>query len=132
MAKQRCPICNKDYKDIMALASHIELKHETEIPNNWSGLKFIFYKKHNRTTGTCMVCGKETDFNENTGKPNRLCNNPNCKIQLRKNYENNMIKRYNKTTLLNDPEFQNKMLQNRSIAKDYHWSDGTGDRKSVV
>ena len=131
MAKQRCPICNKEYKDIMALASHIELKHETEIPDGWSGLKFIFYKKHDRINGKCMVCGKDTEFNETTGKPNRLCNNPNCKIQLRKNYENNMIKKYNKVTLLNDPEFQNKMLQNRSIAKDYHWSDGTGIKRVI-
>ena len=131
MAKQRCPICNKDYKDVMALASHIELKHETDVPDGWSGLKFIFYKKHGRINGKCMVCGKDTEFNETTGKPNRLCNNPNCKIQLRKNYENNMIKKYNKTTLLNDPEFQNKMLQNRSIAKDYHWSDGTGIKRVI-
>ena len=125
MSIQKCPLCKKKYNDIDSLANHIERKHLNEIPEGWTGGKYIFYSKHGRTTGKCIVCGKETEFNESTMKPNRLCGNPNCAHQLREQARNNMMKKYGKETLLNDPEFQKKMLDNRSISKDYKWSDGS-------
>lgn len=125
MSTKKCPLCKKKYNDIDSLANHIESKHSNDIPKNWSGAKYYFYSTHGRTTGKCRVCGKETQFNEVTKRPNVLCLNPNCKKTMRDNAKNNMIKKYGKETLLNDPEFQEKMLSNRSIAKDYKWSDGS-------
>lgn len=125
MSIKKCPLCKKKYDNIDSLANHIESKHANDIPNNWSGAKYYFYSIHGRSTGKCRVCGKETQFNEITKRPNVLCSNPNCKKIMRDNAKNNMIKKYGKETLLNDPEFQEKMLSNRSIAKDYKWSDGS-------
>ena len=128
MAVQKCPLCKKQYDTIDKLALHIETKHSKEIPANWSGLKYIFYSKHGRTTGKCVVCKKDTPFNEKTGKPNRLCGDPKCVKQMRDKAVDNMIRTRGKATLLDDPEFQNKMLMNRKIAKDYTWSDGSVKR----
>ena len=35
-----------------------------------------------------------------------------------------MVGKYGKTTLLNDPEQQKKMLANRHISGEYEWTDG--------
>ena len=35
-----------------------------------------------------------------------------------------MMRVYNKTTLLDDPQFQNQMLNHRRISGKYRWSDG--------
>lgn len=131
MAVQKCPICKKVYDDRTKLSLHVETKHSENIPKEWSGLKFIFYEKHGRVNGTCMVCKGKTEFNESTGKPNRLCQNPNCVRVMRENAVANMKKRYGKETLLNDPEFQKKMLDNRKISKDYKWSDGVHTKRVV-
>lgn len=128
MAIQKCPLCKKQYDSVDKLAIHIETKHSKDIPDNWSGLKYIFYSKHGRTTGKCVVCKRDTPFNEKTGKPNRLCGDPKCVKSMRDKAVNNMIRVRGKATLLDDPEFQNKMLMNRKIAKDYTWSDGTVKR----
>lgn len=130
MATQKCPLCKKPYPDKQTLWRHVEGSHESELPQNWSGAKYVFYTKHKRTTGKCLVCRKETPFNDVTGKPERLCGNPMCTKTMRENAKTNMMKKYGTETLLNDPEFQNKMLMNRKIAKDYMWSDGT--RKRVI
>ena len=132
MAKQKCPICKKEYDDIISLGAHMEKKHIDEfIDKEWSGVKYLFYLKHGRTTGTCIVCKGKTKFNESTGKPNRICDNPLCRKKLRENALNNMRKKYGKDTLLNDPEFQVKMLNNRKITKEYKWSDGSSIKKCV-
>ena len=131
MAIKKCPLCKKSFDDIDALCNHIESKHSNEIPKGMSGGMYYFYSKHGRTTGKCIVCGKETQFDEVTKKPNRLCSNPNCKKHLRDNATNNMMKKYGKETLLNDPEFQKKMLDHRSISKDYKWSDGKSIKRVV-
>ena len=131
MAKFKCPICKKVYTDKVDLSEHIESKHSDELPQGWSGMKYIFFANHGRTTGKCIVCKHETSFNESTGKPNRLCSNPNCVRTLREKAKVNMLKVYNKETLLNDPEFQVKMLMNRKISKDYHWSDGKHIKRVV-
>lgn len=125
MSKFKCPFCKKVYTAKVDLAEHLEAYHNKDIPEGWSGLKYIFYMKHGRTTGKCIVCGKPTKFNEVTGKPYRLCENSNCTKSLREKAKANMIKVYGKETLLNDPEFQVKMLGNRKISKDYEWSDGS-------
>lgn len=129
MADKKCPICKKTFKDNNALGLHIETKHDDVLPKDMSGLKYAFYLKHDgRTNGKCRVCHKETDFNEKTGKPEFFCKNPKCKKVYRENFVNNMIREHGKACLLDDPEYQEKvMLANRSITKNnrYEWSDGS-------
>lgn len=125
MAKKKCPLCRLEYDNIDSLSNHIEAEHGSEIPKGWSGGKYYFYSRNGRHTGKCIVCKRETEFNESTSKPNRICKDPKCKEIYRQDFRKRMINVYNKDTLLNDPDHQKKMLNNRSIAKDYKWSDGT-------
>lgn len=128
MANKKCPLCKRVYSDISSIAEHLETEHSEIVPKDWSGGKFYFYKNNGRYTGKCVICGKDTDFNETTCKPNRFCKNPKCKTIYREDFKKRMLRVYNKTTLLDDPMHQKKMLNNRSIAKDYIWSDGAVKR----
>lgn len=125
MAVKKCPICKKAYEDVFKLGVHIETEHGSQIPKNWSGVKYNFYSTHGRTNGTCLVCKGRTEFDEKTGKPRRLCEKISCHKSYREQFRQNMMKKHGTDCLLNDPEVQKKMLMNRSIAKDYKWSDGT-------
>lgn len=123
MANKKCPVCKKQFENVSDVALHLETEHGDEIPNDWSGGKYYFYRLHGRTTGKCTVCGHETEFDEVTCKTKRLCKNPACKKKFIDNFKNNM-KRAGKENQMKDPNHQKKMLQGRSLAKEYKWSDG--------
>lgn len=123
MKTYKCPFC--DYRgEKNDLASHIDEKHHDMIPENFTGSRMVFNLVNKKTHGVCVVCKKPTDWNENTRKYSRLCNNPKCRVELRKTYETNMIRVHNTTTLLDDPEHQQKMLANRSISGKYRFKNG--------
>ena len=127
MAVKKCPICKKTYAKVDSLSIHIESEHASEIPKDWSGGKYYFFRNNGRTTGKCTVCRKDTTFNEATCKTNRFCPNPRCPEIYREDFLNRM-EGAGKKDIMNDAEHQKKMLSNRSIAKDYEWSDGTVKR----
>lgn len=120
---KKCPICNKSYTDIEDLYLHIETVHFNLYPKDWSPARFLYSKKYGRSSGKCIVCGKETEWNESTNKPYRLCCHK-CKSVYREQFKQNMIRVHGKTHLLNDPDMQKKMLMNRKISGEYIWSDG--------
>lgn len=123
MANKKCPACKKEYENIDSLSVHIESEHDDLIPNGWSGGMYYFNALHGRINGTCVICKRDTKFNKVTNKPFRLCENPKCTKQFRENFKRNM-KAAGKENIMRDPEHQRKMLSNRSIAKDYIWSNG--------
>lgn len=121
--KVKCPYCN--YRNTKEkVISHIENKHEDLIPENYTAARVLFDSIHHVTHGTCIVCKQPTDWNENTNKYKRLCNNPKCREKLREIYKKNMLKVYGKTTLLNDANQQKKMLANRGISGTYTFQNG--------
>ena len=131
MAKnKKCPICKKEYPDMNKLSYHLESRHPELIPTGMTGGKYLFYRNHNRTHGSCVECKKPTPFNDVTFKPARYCGDPRCIDNYRRKRDARMMKVHGVTTLLNDADHQNKMLSNRSIAKDYTWSDGS--RKKAI
>lgn len=127
MAKQKrriyCKFCDffcyipEDY------VSHLEKKHEEMIPEDMTPWQFSYYLRTGKTHGSCIVCKKETSWNEVTHKYNRFCKNPKCKESYRNLFKNRMIGKYGRTHLLNDPEQQKKMLANRKISGTYLWRD---------
>jgi Acetyltransferases len=123
MAIKKCPVCKKLYPDLTSVSSHIETTHQSLMPKDWSGARYYFFSNHGRDYGNCIVCKDPTEFNEVTGKPERICSKPKCKDVYRQDFMNRMISKHGKACLLNDPEVQKKMLSNRSIAKKYEWSD---------
>jgi len=108
------------------LVSHIEKEHDEMLPEGFSANRVVFNlvnKKAPNEGGCCVVCKRETPFNENSGKYDRLCGRKQCLDTLRKKASENMVKVYGKTSLLEDPDHQMKMLANRKISGKYKFTD---------
>lgn len=120
--KIHCSFCDTYYLEADQYAMHLESEHADLIPQNMSGWQFYYYQKTGKMSGKCVICKKETTWNDKTHKYNRFCNNPKCKDKYREMFKKRMIGKYGKIHLLNDPDMQRKMLANRSIAGEYTWS----------
>jgi hypothetical protein len=125
MATIKCKFCNDIFTDVERYVAHIEKEHEDMIPPDMTAYQFYYFLKTGKKSGVCMICKKDTTWNSNTNKYNRLCTNPACKEKYVQMFKDRMIGKFGKTTLLRDPEHQKKMLANRKISGTYKWSDGT-------
>ncbi len=124
MAKSyKCPMCSfRGTKE--NLISHFEENHEECIPKGFTAGRVIFNYINNKTHGTCVVCKRPTEWNENSLKYNRLCGRKECKDKLREFYQKNMIKVHGTDNILNDVEQQKLMLSHRKISGKYKFTDG--------
>ena len=133
----KCPYC--DYHGSRQdLVEHIDDEHDEMIPEGFSPVHLVFdivngKKDHH---GVCVVCKRDTEWDENASKYKRLCGRKQCAEALRDIYKKNMLKVHGKITLLNDPEQQEKMLANRGISgkvqfddKGFHTYTGSYERK---
>lgn len=116
----KCPLCEKKYKEAEALYLHVEDKHADMIPEGYTGARYCYKMRTGKTHGSCVVCKGDTEWNEKTNKYHRFCNNPKCKEEYRETFKKRMVGKYGKTSLLDDPEQQKKMLQNRKISGVYN------------
>jgi len=121
---RKCPLCRSKFVSQSTLEGHLRKHHEKEL-GGMSPARYIFNIRNNKTRGTCIICGKESEFNEHTKKYNRLCNRPMCRERYIKMFRERMQRKYGKTHLLDDPDVQKKMLARRGISGEYGWSDGT-------
>jgi len=117
-----CKFCDQMFMDPDTYVIHLEDEHKEMIPLDMVPWQFYYYLKTGRTEGKCVVCKQPTTWNDKTHKYNRFCNNAKCKESYRQTFQKRMIGKYGKTTLLNDPEQQKKMLANRKISNVYTWS----------
>ncbi|MEI2418910.1 hypothetical protein V6O07_01445, partial [Arthrospira platensis SPKY2] len=99
-------------------------EHASQFKKGWTGAQDHFFMNHGRITGKCMQCGGTTEWNPRTNLPEKFCSNPKCKQDFRKTFVKRMVNKHGKEHLLDDPEFQKKMLFNRKISGEYKWSDG--------
>lgn len=118
-----CKFCQSIFKDEEQYAGHIEKKHPEQIIPGMVPRQFVYYLRTGKTSGLCVVCKKPTKWNSSTNKYHRFCENPKCKEIYRKQFEDRMIGKYGKVSLLDDPEQQKKMLAARKISGEYQWSD---------
>ena len=127
MPKQKrriyCKFCDYFCYSPEDYVSHLEKHHEELIPEDMDAWQFSYYLRTGKTHGNCVMCKKPTKWNPKTHKYNRFCENKKCKEAYRELFKKRMIGRYGKTTLLNDPEQQRKMLANRKISGKYLWRD---------
>lgn len=128
--KYRCPFCNKTYERDK-LSSHIDNKHEEMInpDKEYTANRIVFDVCNHKEPigqgkGICRICKQPTEWNEDNVRYESYCSDQ-CKKQARENYKNNMLRVHGKITLLDDMEWQENMLANRSISGKYKWSDGT-------
>lgn len=123
MKSEKCPFCSKKYVERQALYDHIEKAHPAHVSEEMSAARVFFNHRNNKTHGTCVICGGETDWNEATERYERF-DREGCRNLYREEFSKRMIDKYGKTHLLDDPDQQKKMLENRSISGVYRWSDG--------
>ncbi len=123
--KYKCPYC--DFSATRGdLIEHVDKKHQDLIPENYSAARAIYDYINKKNYGICMICKKQVySWNDKINRYRNLCDNPKCKAKVRENALERHMKVYNKPTLLNDPEWQEKMLANRRISGTYVFSDGT-------
>ena len=124
--EQKCPICGLKFKNKSYLVSHIEKKHGDQIPEGWSPSRYENYLRTGKTEGSCIVCGKPTEWNESTWKYNRLCGDPKCTKAIADKAEKNCVKKLGKgrKELLEDPEMQRKMIYSKKNSGKYEWTNG--------
>lgn len=119
----KCLVCGEKFSTPEDLYTHYETEHEESILPGYSARRYHYYLKTGKTEGKCVVGGEPTPWNENTGKYCRMCGSKQCHDKYVNVAKRNMIKKYGKVHLLNDPEKQREMLANRSISGVYEWSD---------
>lgn len=126
----RCIYCSKSL-DRDKLVTHMEKEHSDMLnpDKGFTANHVVFDICNNKqpvgdARGVCRICKAPTMWNEKTVRYDAFCSDR-CKAVARQNAVKNMMKVYNKPTLLNDMDHQEKMLANRSISGKYRWSDGT-------
>lgn len=106
---------------------HIQEKHEELIPQGMTPLQVAFntVNKKTETHGTCMMCKKDTPWNEDKGRYERICSKK-CHDAYVKMCADRLqnSRGITKQEMLSDPAFQNKMLEHRSISGTYEFSSG--------
>lgn len=123
--KFHCPYCGALYPRT-ELIDHVNKEHESLIPEGYTATRVVYEAINKTDHGTCMICKKNVyEWNEKTSRYNNLCDNPKCREEVRRIALERHIKVYNKPSLLDDPEHQEKMLGNRRISGKYCHSDGT-------
>lgn len=122
--KYKCPYC--DFKAVRGdLVDHVDKKHEELIPEGYSSARAVYDFINNKNHGTCMICKKDVyKWNDKINRYYNLCDDPKCRAAVRETALKNHIRVYNKPTLLDDPEQQEKMLANRKISGSYTFHDG--------
>lgn len=119
--KYKCPYCDKRFTR-MDLVKHIDKKHGDMIPKDYTATRVVFNLINKKEYGTCVMCGKKTNWDENKARYDRFCGSKACHDKYVKiAHKNTDIE--NK---LKDPEFQTKMLAGRSISGSYKFSTDGG------
>ena len=121
--KYKCPFC--DYRGIKTkLVTHVEKQHKDMIPENYTAARVVFNMINKKDYGVCVCgCGRETPWREDVWRYDRYATEE-CKKRYSAEMKQRMVKKYGKEHLLNDPEVQEKMLNNRSISGTYKFTHG--------
>lgn len=106
------------------MGKHYDTMHTNLLPSDMDGYRYFYYLLTKKDRGSCVECHNETEFNRVAMKYARFCNNPACKQKYKETRDKRMMGKYGKVYLLDDPEFQKKMMAGRKIGGVYTWSDG--------
>ena len=117
-----CPYCNKTY-EVRNLPSHIDTKHPDEIPEGFTPLQITYHLVNKYPFDyrrLCRICKRPTSWDENKGRYNFLCDDPNCK----KKWIVIMKQRIGDSNPTNNQEGLKKMLAARKISGTYKFTSG--------
>lgn len=119
----KCMICGDRFGEYNQLVKHTLKYHKDDI--NGEDIDRFLYELRNPGPYICTICKKRPRVWDPVNKKYKmLCDSPECKTAYRKRFQRNMIRKYGTDNLLNDPERQVIMLQNRKITRKYKFKDG--------
>ena len=121
------PLDRKKFNSKGAMYAYIEENYSNMLSDDMPPSRLYFNLKYNKASGKCVMTGKPTVWNNITERYERFADEK-AKQAYREMFKNRMMKRYGATHILNQPEQQKKMLDNRKISSDYKWSDGKTTR----
>lgn len=125
--KIKCPYCEKRLAR-KELIYHVDRVHPDLIPENFTATRVVFNTINHKEKGTCIICGKESAWDESKGRYDRLCSNPKCHETYLTQVRSRMYNKYGTTNLITDKRFaeeqQKKMLANRRISGTYKFQNG--------
>lgn len=124
--RYKCPFCDKRMER-KNLVSHIDKDHEELLPEGFSPLRYVFHYVNKRPMdyhGICTECKGETPWDENIGRYKRQCENPACKKQFVKKFEDNMIRTIGVSRISATEEGLKKLLAGRKISGKYKFQNG--------
>ena len=124
MLKIKCPLCGNAYISHDAVYSHMQRSHMDEIPKGMPVDQYYYDLSHNGKKSYCVICKKETSWNERTHKYHRLCGSKSCAEKNREIFKERMMRSHGTYNLATDPNHQRKMLFARSISGEYQWTTG--------
>ena len=122
--KYKCPYCDLKASRI-DLIDHVGKSHKELIPENYTAARAVYDSINGKNYGICMACKQKVyKWNDKINRYYNLCDKPACRQKVRDIALDRHMRVYNKPTLLDDPEQQEKMLANRRISGTYIYSDG--------
>lgn len=122
----KCPFCEKKYISKEALYAHMEEEHKQELCDLPAAQVYFNYRNRYALTkgyGKSVISGKPTKFNLTTGRYERFADEEEKKL-YREQFRKNMINKYGKDSLLDDPDQQKNMLAHRKISGIFTWDNG--------
>lgn len=123
-----CPVDKRKFTNLDALVLYVEKNYPEAVPAGVTTKQWLFNIRNGlppaNKYGKSILSGKPTEWNEKAGRYERLRDDKE-KEEFRKLFKERMQKKYGKDTLLDDPEVQQKMLENRKISGKYEFQDGS-------
>ncbi|WP_368880461.1 hypothetical protein [Proteus mirabilis] len=118
------PLDRRSFRSKPELYAYIESNYSHLLSDDMPASRLYFNLKYNKTHGKSVISGKPTPWNEQTERYERFANEEERK-KYRELFKERMKRKYGKIHLLNEPDQQKKMLNNRSISSVFTFSDGT-------
>lgn len=122
-----CPYCNKKFTK-ENLPAHLEKNHIDELPEEFTPLRMTFHIVNNKPVTyrrPCRICKQGTDWDENKGRYNFLCNKKSCHDAWVEQMKKIMGDKMGINRQTSTPEGLEKMLANRKISGKYKFQDGS-------
>lgn len=135
------PFDNRKFKHISDVVGYVKKYHQDKIPKQYNGdvNHYMFDYRHNFKGGKCQMCGNPTEWDPTVNKYKILCepltikrlftdpfrffktfiNNRgnSCADVVRAKFKENSLKKDGTFNYMEKPEFQQKLLENRKIAR---------------
>lgn len=118
-----CPHCDAKYSSLSGWNAHIEKKHPETIPEGYTTSQYFYYVLTGKSSGVCPICKGNTPWNDKSLKYCRMCGSDECRKETARIADERNMRVFGKAKVIDDPDFQIKMLKNRKISGTYTFED---------